>query len=340
MKPNDVASLLQYALTPESPILITGAPGIGKTSVCEQAALANGWDMLVSHPVVSDPVDYKGLPALVDGKAEFLPYADLRALLEATRPTLCLLDDLGQAPPAVQAACMQLLLARRVNGHRISDHVMFCAATNRKADRAGVSGILEPVKSRFAAIVEMDADLESWVAWALAHDVTIETIAFLRFRPELLHKFEPTTEIRNTPSPRTWAKLDAVHQQLEQFRMSDPQVIRRIEPEAYAGAVGEGAAAEYLGFLRIWRDLPDVDAVLMSPATAPVPTDAATLYALTGALAHKVQKDSMDRFCQYSKRLPEEFSVRMVRDAVSQKPEVTGTRAYVEWASAMKDLII
>ncbi len=43
---------------------------------------------------------------------------------------VCLLDDLGQAPPAVQAAAMQLLLARRVNGHAVSDHVTFLAATN------------------------------------------------------------------------------------------------------------------------------------------------------------------------------------------------------------------
>ena len=65
------------------------------------------------------------------------------------------LDDLGQAPMSVQAAAMQLILARRINGFKISDKVIFMAATNRREDKAGVTGILEPVKSRFAWIVEL-----------------------------------------------------------------------------------------------------------------------------------------------------------------------------------------
>ncbi len=75
--------------------------------------------------------------------------------MTATKLTACFIDDLGQATPAVQAAAMQLILARTLNGHRVSDHVVFIAATNRRTDRAGVSGILEPVKSRFATLVEL-----------------------------------------------------------------------------------------------------------------------------------------------------------------------------------------
>ena len=90
------------------------------------------------------------MPFVTDGQAEFLPFGDLRALIQADKDTVFFLDDLGQAPPTVQAAAMQLILARRINGHHVSDSVTFIAATNRKQDKAGVSGILEPVKSRFA----------------------------------------------------------------------------------------------------------------------------------------------------------------------------------------------
>ena len=76
------------------------------------------------------------------------------------------MDDLGQAPPAVQAAAMQLILARRINGSLVSDEVCFVAATNRKNDKAGVARILEPVKSRFAAIVELTPCVEEWATWA------------------------------------------------------------------------------------------------------------------------------------------------------------------------------
>jgi hypothetical protein len=295
---------------------------------------------------LSDPTDAKGLCALVDGKAVFLPFAEAEQILLNSKdsPLWVFFDEIGQAPPSIQTAFAHWLQARTIAGRPIPENVCFVGATNRKQDKAGVSGMLEQVKNRFAPIIQVEPNLEDWVRWALANGVTIETIAFLRFRPELLHRWENQSEIKvGGPTPRGWAKLDRIHQEYDAIRLANPSeagTIQRLEPEAFSGTVGDGAAAEYLGFLRIWRDLPDVDAVLMSPQTAPVPTDAATLYALTGALAHQVQKDSMDRFCAYSKRLPEEFSVRMVRDAVSQKPEITGTRSYVEWASSMKDLII
>src|SRR5690606_27326440 len=103
------------------------------------------------------------------------------------------LDDLGQASPMVQAAYMQLLLARRIDGHVLPDCVTFVAASNRKQDRAGVSGLLEPVKSRFTCIMEIEPDLDSWIDWALGEGLPAELIAFLQFRgSELLHAPNPT----------------------------------------------------------------------------------------------------------------------------------------------------
>lgn len=54
--------------------------------------------------------------------------------MTATKLTACFIDDLGQATPAVQAAAMQLILALTLNGHRVSDQVVFVAATNRRTD--------------------------------------------------------------------------------------------------------------------------------------------------------------------------------------------------------------
>ena len=114
---------------------------------------------------MNDPTDYKGLPALPrpgDTEATFIPFGELSRAINATRPTVWFFDDLGQASPAVQAACMQLVLARRINGHALPDCITFVACTNRRADRAGVSGILEPVKSRFVSIVNLEPDIDSW----------------------------------------------------------------------------------------------------------------------------------------------------------------------------------
>jgi hypothetical protein len=161
-------------------VLVKGPPGGGKSDIVSQAVQEVQADFLIEHPAVADPTDYKGMPAvLANGTAEFLPFGDLNRLIQAQRPLVCFLDDIGQAAPAVQAALMQLLLARRVNGHKISDHIVFCGATNDTKHTAGVAGMLEPVKSRWHSIVELEVSVDDWCAWALANNMPPELIAFI-----------------------------------------------------------------------------------------------------------------------------------------------------------------
>src|SRR5882724_6653229 len=104
MTPSNLLVFLAKAIAARLPILITGAPGIGKSDLVAQAAETNGADLILSHPAVSDPTDAKGLPWVVDGAATFLPFGELQRALAADKPTVWFLDDLGQASPAVQAS--------------------------------------------------------------------------------------------------------------------------------------------------------------------------------------------------------------------------------------------
>lgn len=101
-----------------------------------------------------------------------------------------------------------------------------------------------------------------------------------------------------------------------------------------AGLVGEGAAAEYTGFKRIFENLPDIDSIIMNPAKSEVPTDPAVMYALCGALAHRVSKDNFDRVTEYIDRLPADFQVMTIIDAQKLQPAIKQTRAYTKWAVA------
>ena len=174
MKPSQLIQFLSSAIQARLPILITGAPGVGKTSISEQVAHLTDSDFVVSHPVVEDPTDAKGLPwpDKAGKTATFLPFGELARVLNAKKQTIWMINDLGQATPAVQASYMQWILARRVNNHVLSEHVSIIAATNRRTDRAGVQGLLEPVKSRFASIVSLETDLDDWCEWACEEDPT------------------------------------------------------------------------------------------------------------------------------------------------------------------------
>lgn len=326
MRPSIAVPTLARLIAARLPVLLTGAPGIGKSDVVEQAARSAGADVILSHPAVADPTDARGLPWIAQDatSATFLPFGDLARAMRADAPTVWFLDDLGQAPAAVQASYMQLLLAREVNGHKLPDCVSFVAATNRRADRAGVSGILEPVKSRFATIIELRPTLDDWCAWALrAGHVPAELIAFLRFRPELLSAFDPSPDMTNSPSPRTWsnaARLLALD--LPPAALSD----------ALAGAVGSGAATEFLAFMGMFKQLPSIDAILIDPDAQPLPSSPSARYATCTALAMRATVAAFPRVARYAERLEQagsgDFAALLLRDVVRRIPAVTHSPAF------------
>ena len=329
MKPEQLSIALAGGIKNNFPMLIKGAPGIGKTKLVEAAAETAKADLIVMHPVVDDPVDYKGLPmGHKDDSGEFLadffPIGALRQLVEAKKKTVCFLDDLGQAPPAVQAACMQLILARKINTVSVSDNVVFIGATNRKEDRAGVTGILEPVKSRFVTILELEPDLDQWIKWAFVNGIPAQMIAFLKFRPTRFHDFKATADITNTPCPRTVEHASWI--------MTCDDFTPDIQHEMLAGAAGEGFAGELMAFLKVYRNLPDLDLALANPDKVEIPEDPATLYAFTTGIAHKVdpKKNGKNMFALCD-RLTPEFSILMVRTATLLKRELVDTSDFSKW---------
>lgn len=331
MKANSLMELLTFSIENGFPVLIKGKPGIGKSDIVAEAVKAAKAHLIISHPVVSDPTDFKGLPANVNGKAQFLPFGELEAIIEAKEKTVYFLDDLGQAPASVQAACMQLILAKSINGHKVSDKVVFVAATNRKEDKAAVSGILEPVKSRFATIVELEVDIENWITWAIKSNLPSELPAFIRFRPELLNSGTPTRDIVNTPSPRTVASIG---------KMLKKGLPEKLQFEVFKGAAGEGFAAEFLAFLRLYKELPSIQSIINNPNGTPIPENPATLYALSGAIAANMKGANIAPLCKFLIRIPVEIQVACVKDAASRNKDFLQTEDFSNWANNNAEIIL
>lgn len=323
---------LRFLFTNNYPVMLTGAPGTAKTALIEGIASEIDYEVIHAFLVSSDPTDFKGLPfAGKDGEqANFLPYGDLYRLIHATAPLIYFMDDFGQASPAVQAAAMQPVLARRFNGHKISDHVRFAAATNRKADRAGVSGILEPVKSRFT-IIPLEVSADEWCEWALANGLPAELVAFTKFRPELLHKFEPQPEIKNYPCPRTVEKIG---------RMQNQGLPESIRFDVFSGTAGEGYAMEYTDFLKIYNSLPDVDLMIQHPDDPVNITEPSVLYALAGALTARATEDSFANIIKVLSHLPGEISVLTMKMILAKDKKLVNNPAFSAWVSRNKDILL
>ena len=327
MKSSEVARALAHLIPIQQPVFIWGPPGAGKSDTVRQAAAAQNRALIDVRAVLLDPVDLRGLPSINgDSRAHWCP----PAFLPNGGTGVLFLDELNAAPPLTQAACYQLVLDRALGEYRLPDGWTVVAAGNRETDKAVTSRMPSPLANRFVHL-DFEVNLDDWVAWALKAGIKTEVIAFLRFRPGLLHQFDPKRNDKSFPTPRSWEFVSRI------LKSSPPA---DLEFPLVSGAVGEGPAAEIVGFLRIFRNLPNPDLVLMNPETAPVPTGPAELYALAGALARKATDQTMERLVKYANRLPSEFSVLLMTDAVTRNPDITSTRAWIEWASAHNDVLI
>jgi ATPase family associated with various cellular activities (AAA) len=318
MKPSLVSRALKGIVVREKQaVFIWGPPGSGKSAVVNQLAAELGIALRDIRALLLDPVDLRGLPFVAkNGRSQwatpdFLPQ-DGEGIL--------FLDELNAAPAMVQASCYQLVLDRKLGEYTLPAGWAIVAAGNRDSDRAATTHMPTPLRNRFVHI-DFEVDVQEWSEWAITTSVRPEVIAFVRFRPELLSAFDRDSNA--FPSPRSWEFVSRILNS-----GPDPAA----EHELIAGAVGAGAGTEFSAFLRMFRELPNIDAILLNPTQEPVPENAAAQYAVASALARCASDTNFDRICLYLNRLPTEFRVLCVRDATLRDPAIRSTAGFVKFA--------
>ena len=303
---------------------IIGKPGGGKSTLARDIVSELGIAperITEFNPSLRDPVDIMGLPKTDGECSKWVPPAEFFRIRDdgTDQPCALILEELSDAPIPMQNPLCRVILDRCAGELKLHPKLHIIATGNRTEDKSGATRMSTKLGNRMQTLT-FDENLDDWCNWALDHGIAVEMIQFLRFRPNLLSDFDPNRTIN--PTPRSWAMANEV----------DPALTSDLYFANIAGCVGEGAAAEYTGFKRIFENLPDVDGILMNPAKAAVPDDMPVLFALTGALAHRVSKDNFDRVCEYIGRMPPEFQVMCVLDSKKLKPEIVNTKAFVQWA--------
>lgn len=323
MRANELKKLLKWSFKKNHSILIKGAPGIGKTHIVMWAAKKLKYDLLIMHPVVDSPIDYKGLGTIENGRAVFKPYGNLERLINAKKPLVVFFDDLGQAPAAVQAAAMQVLWGGTINGKPISKHVRFVAATNRRQDKSGVTGILQAVLGRFSSIVELEVYAPDWVEWAEKHKMPSSLIHYIQWRPAMLHDFKPTRDIANSPNPRTVAFAGT---------MINDKIPKELLFESIKGATGQAFATEYTAFMRVYKDLPTIKEIKENPSNCKLPTEVSAKFAIMGMILDAITAENMGKFLTYLDRLGNEITTATMKLCSVKKPKVCKNKDYINWA--------
>ncbi len=242
--------------------MIWGPPGIGKSSIVAQTAQAHDMEIIDLRLSQLAPTDLRGLPVAEDGVSRWYP----PEFLPREGKGILFLDEINLAPPAMQGMAQQLILDRRVGSYRVPDRWFVWAAGNRKEDRAAVFDMPAPLANRFIHLT-VEPHFESFKAYALGQDMHEHLLAFLSFRPALLHKLDPQQPA--WPSPRSWMVASKLY---------------RVGLDI-AHVVGVGVTAEFNAFLKLYNQLPNIEAILQGDGDAlGFPKEPSQRYALTMAL--------------------------------------------------------
>lgn len=341
MKPSLLSNEIAVLLAANVPVYIEGAPGVGKSDIARQscslyaqmlgvAPEAIGWVDI--RPNQMDPTEIKGVPSVVvgdDGSRKTVWCAPSFFPTDPDSVGIMLIDELPAAPPLVQASMYQLFLDRRLGEYQLPKGWRIIAAGNRTTDKAVVHRIPTPLINRMA-ILSLEVDTDDWVNWAVNNGIDPMAIAFIRFRPNLLSAFDPRVP-GPFASPRSWAMVS---------RVLSAKPGSAIEYDLIKSLVGEGPAAEFVAFVKIYRSLPDVESILTNPEKADVPKDPATMYALCGSLSHKVTRDNSDAAFTYINRMPVEYQILTVSDTIRRDKSLCNTKSFIGWARKNSDVVL
>lgn len=326
--PEQVAEALEQCVVAQIPALLLGPPGIGKSDLTRQLAdklygdhsPAHYRDVRLSQ---LDQVDVRGLP-VPDLEARVTRWITPEWLPQDGEG-IFVWDEITSASPALQTVMYQAILDRRIGEYCFPDGWAQLACGNEEGDRAVVYRMSTALASRFLHLW-MDTDHNSWSKWALANNVPTEVIAFIRARPELLHRFDPESPDPAFPCPRTWEMTG-------RLRARANGVSADLERNLIAGLVGQAAATEFTAFLKMIRQLPNPTTILVAPDTVPVPDQPDVKMMICTALARHVKRDSFGAGLSWVSQLGAEYQALFVGDAVRVRPELQETRAYITWAT-------
>ena len=104
-----------------------------------------------------------------------------------------------------------------------------------------------------------------------------------------------------------------------------------IEAKLLEGTVGQGAAHELVAFLRLFRELPSIDEILLNPQGAPLPAEPSAQIAIATALGRVLTDHSIGKGMTYLNRMPAEMRVLAMRDAAVRDRAITHTPEFTHF---------
>lgn len=315
----------------DTPLFIHGSPGIGKSYIVADVANKNKLELVDVRLSQMDPVDLRGVPSIKEDQTVWMPPVFFPK--DTDSEGILFLDELNSAPPSVQAAIYQLVLNRQMGEYVLPQGWRIICAGNRISDRGVVFRLPTPLANRMVHL-HVQARFDDFKLFALKAELHHFVIGFLSFRPDLLST-EPVIEDDANPAfatPRSYHMLSTI--------IKTTPHLNTITSIIY-GTIGYSAGIEFVSYVKVYEELPDI-ASIYEGIYPEVGNQPALLYALVSALVeyYNGSTEHQDHLFTFSKMLPTEFGVMLVKDVIVKDENLATHPLFDEWLEKYGDYII
>lgn len=335
---------------------LVSSPGLGKSAILKE--IAREWNLLVIDIRLTeyDPTELNGYPFILNPndephlvKAGHVPmntfpteHDELPINPDTGKPYagwLIVLDEFPSAALAVQAAAYKITLDRMVGSHKLHKNCLIFTAGNKATDKAIVNRMSTAQQSRMSTLM-IKACLETWLDWAERKDATKygaidhRVRSFLRWKPELLHDFDPNHADLTFPCPRTWHFTSnlALGNKWEKVEYSKMPLL--------AGTVGHGAARQFHAFTEIYQDLPTIKDIIDAPTMVHLRDEISVYHAAAGLVGHHINRKNASPLFKFLNRLPADLQTITLRNALRRDDDLRTVPELLQWAAQnSKELI-
>jgi hypothetical protein len=285
------------------PVMLWGAPGIGKSSIIHQIAKELNMDMVDLRLAQLEPTDLRGVPMPNRDtmRAEwFLPaFWPERAKEDGERivvdehgietaipykagecpngPGILFFDEIEKAPVSVKNASLQIILDRQIGPYTLPDDWAMVCAGNREEDECFSQPLGKALENRMIHF-EIDPNMDDWAAWARDNSISEDIIGFLYFRNDLLYH---QTDDHAFPTPRSW--------EIASKLIVNTKGAAKVQKEMLQASVGTGAAQEFTVWQNVYKNV-DPESVFKGEMPDFNGQDQSFKYAVALAVAFHLRK--------------------------------------------------
>ena len=357
MKLKDIPAVLEICFENKIAVELKGPPGVGKTDVVRQFVAAKNESLgqpvglVTEHLSTVESVDLRGFPhndvingVLVSRYASPPIFPNEQKFPNGIpHYGVLFLDEYMQAPMDVRKAAARLLEERKIGDYSLDDfgHWAVFAASNRTKDRSGTGKPMAFETNRKCEI-HVEHDLDSWVDWALTHDVHGLFVAFAKANPGLVFIDEVPDHGKPFCTPRSFVRSNTVLASLANRLGTGHHGLPVEHPlavEMVGGLIGEETAATMMAFLSMADQLASYDDIIASPKRAIVPKASRpdALYATSETIAFRAQPKHLPKLMQYINRMPDEFQAATVISMVKRAKDKAAIMSHKEMSKWLMD---